>query len=1004
MQASRSLMFLPLQMMPLVIEAPADTIINATMRGCWGMVELDTAQVLMDGCGGPIDFTVYTPFDTLMGNGGKTSFQLGTHEVIYEAFDQCGNQDRDTMLVTVIDTIPPTAVCVGLRTLSLDGNGMGILPAHVFDGGSTDACFLYYKVRRLVPPSGFDCTTPDNPNYMLDDEVKFCCEDLNDTIMVVLRVYDLPPPAGVVDDTTLSGHFSDCMTGVIIRDKAPPILTCPPDITIECGEHIDFDTLGLPTVADNCDSVIFDISIVRDIDQCGTGEYRRVIIGTDGGGQMDTCVQIIHVINSDPFNGNDTNDLIWPEAYVTVYDCIFVPDTSISGGPIVRDDECSMVDVSWTDEVYSFSRGACSKVIRTFKVRDWCQYDPRVSSACTPANGCWTFEQIIKVIDTIPPVISRPNDTIVPYLRAGCTEMFVSLDTATADTCFFGEQIEFNIEIDFFCDGSIDQTIVGNDASGTYPVGEHKVIYFATDECGNTSIDTMLLTVKDRVLPTPIGKNGISIALTNMGGGMIMSSVWAKDLNASSYDNCSSFDELIFSFSPDTTDKSRTFDCDSIGIRPLRLYVTDKCGNQDYVNVFVRIEDTGGHCPMTVQMSSISGLVSRHDGMKLPNIQMELETNSAMIMSKTDAEGKYMHDHLERSRNYVLTPEKDDDPMLGVSTRDLVLIQRHLLGTEIFGETYQYLCADVNKSGHLSTGDLAALRKLIIGANEEHDHGEEWLFVPKTWKFQDPTDPWLNPWPTYYHTTNLQDPQVVNYTAYKIGDVDMSYSGLNDNSQRSSINVEWSVEMDKEHNQLIIMNSEEMWIAGLQLSLKLIGHGSEEVPEIITALENWGQSNYKYDPGDQTITISWSEAESQWIPEGDIFILDLGENSKATTAVLDSKIKAECYLDDMSTITINLNGQSSDLNEANINSVSIYPNPFESLVNVDFHATQSGSVNIQITNILGAVVFNQSIEAVQGWNHFELDGSKISGSGVYSIQISTDQGNSKFRLIKSSNQ
>ncbi|MDX1684041.1 MAG: T9SS type A sorting domain-containing protein [Saprospiraceae bacterium] len=993
---------LPQMRAPLEIEAPPDTTINVTMLGCRAMVVLDTASLIsFDVNCLPITFMVYIPgVDTLMGNGGKATFQgTGTYDVYYEAEDACQQVDRDTMQVFVIDSIPPTAVCTGTKTVSLDGNGMAILPAFVFDGGSTDSCFLYYKVKRTNPPVGYDCTTPDNPNYMFDDEVKFCCEDVNDTIMVTLRVYDTVPPPGVVSDNTLSGRFSDCMTEVIIRDKAPPVLTCPDDFTIECGEHIDFDTLDLPMVNDNCDSIRFEFRIEQDLDQCGTGEIRRIIIGIDEGGQSDTCTQTIFVENNEPFDGNDPDDLIWPEPFVMIYDCIFVPDTGLAGGPVIRDDECSLVSVSWTDEVYSFSRGACSKVIRNFKVIDWCQYDPRRSSSCNPANGCWTFEQIIKVIDTVPPTIMRPNDTIVDYLQPGCTEMMVDLDTASADTCFFGEQIEFRIEIDFFCDNIIDDTLNSNDASGIYPVGQHKIIYFATDECGNTSVDTMRLEVKDRVLPTPIAMSGISIALVDMGGGVAMSSVWAKDLNASSYDNCTDQEDLIYSFSPDTSDKERVYDCDSVGVQQVRLWVTDECGNQDFVTAIVRVEDTGGFCPDSIRMSSVSGLVQRHDGMKMEDVEIELAEQLAKKMAKTDKEGQYMHDQLERFKDYKLQPRTNDDPLAGITTRDIVVIQRHLLGIEPFSETYQYLGADVDRSGHISTSDLIMIRKLILGRIGQFDHGEEWLFIPSNWKFSNPNDPWSSPWPRSFRISNLTDPEKVNFTSYKIGDVDMSYN-LDVNRQRE--NKPLVLNVSQEGSDIVLRSETERWVSGLQLTCDIIDYQGDDLI-IKTSLDNWSNANYRFDRENDQLIISWHSTEAQWIAADEIFRLSPGSNTDSGSAfsvVLREGAYNEVYNDDLSVSAIHLSNSRNDHNDDLIN-ITLSPNPFKDILNIEFFSRDSGPMRLYLNDLLGRQVWSKEYEVREGWNRIVLDQEHIGEAGIYMLRFSTSDLRKEFKIVKS---
>jgi len=51
----------------------------------------------------------------------------------------------------------------------------------------------------------------------------------------------------------------------------------------------------------------------------------------------------------------------------------------------------------------------------------------------------------------------------------------------------------------------------------------------------------------------------------------------------------------------------------------------------------------------------------------------------------------------------------------GVSTLDLVLIQKHRLGLQLFTDVRQYIAADIDGNGTLEVNDLHELRKLILG-------------------------------------------------------------------------------------------------------------------------------------------------------------------------------------------------------------------------------------------------------------------------------------------------
>lgn len=51
----------------------------------------------------------------------------------------------------------------------------------------------------------------------------------------------------------------------------------------------------------------------------------------------------------------------------------------------------------------------------------------------------------------------------------------------------------------------------------------------------------------------------------------------------------------------------------------------------------------------------------------------------------------------------------------GVSTLDLVRIQRHILGIQPFKNKYNLAAADCNDNGSVTASDLAELRKLLLG-------------------------------------------------------------------------------------------------------------------------------------------------------------------------------------------------------------------------------------------------------------------------------------------------
>jgi len=75
-----------------------------------------------------------------------------------------------------------------------------------------------------------------------------------------------------------------------------------------------------------------------------------------------------------------------------------------------------------------------------------------------------------------------------------------------------------------------------------------------------------------------------------------------------------------------------------------------------------------------------------------------------------------------------------------VSTLDLVMIQRHILGLQELDSPYKIIAGDVTNDEKLSASDLLALRKLILGITNDFNN-KSWRFVNGAYDFPDPIDP-----------------------------------------------------------------------------------------------------------------------------------------------------------------------------------------------------------------------------------------------------------------------
>ena len=484
----------------------------------------------------------------------------------------------------------------------------------------------------------------------------------------------------------------------------------------------------------------------------------------------------------------------------------FSPDgleaAGFDGKPeIYNEDNCSLVAVSYDDERFDIVPDACFKILRTWTIIDWCQYDPLID----PDFGRWEYLQVIKVNDQQEPTIEPcvdvtfcdDNAEYVDTLGTCVGEAILVQDIS--DACTDSADLIVEYKIDAFNDGSYDFTSSeyfqvtddnpfaydesnARDASGKYPLGTHRITWIVEDMCGNLMTCEYLFTIEDCKQPTPYCLTGIVTVVMPSVGEI---EVWAVDLDAGSFDNCPG--DLTFSFDSLGLEPGMTITCEDFrnagaGSQlniPVNVWVTDAAGNRDYCETMLVIQDPNGVCDTSTLKGSLAGDIATEDAEGVKNVNVELMTNLAgfPVYFLTQIDGKYAFSNLPMHKDYTLRPERNDDPMNGVSTLDIVKIQKHLLGIEYLNSSYKLIAADVNNSQGITARDLIELRKMILGyytAFEQIEPNQRsWRFVQGDYVFPDPEEPFG--FPEMILSSDLDgDVNGEDFMAVKVGDVNGS--------------------------------------------------------------------------------------------------------------------------------------------------------------------------------------------------------------------------------------
>lgn len=187
-----------------------------------------------------------------------------------------------------------------------------------------------------------------------------------------------------------------------------------------------------------------------------------------------------------------------------------------------------------------------------------------------------------------------------------------------------------------------------------------------------------------------------------------------------------------------------------------------------------------GYLRPVVAGFDISGQVKTHWGAIMPQIRMKLsDSNGSAFYTQTDTVGNFIFENVTAGHTYTLSPERDTNDLNGVTTFDLVLISKHILGIEPLNSPWKMLAADVNKSNSVTTSDIVEARKVILGINPAFPANTSWRFFPEFAVFADPNNPFSGTLPPNNITiNNLQADYInANFKGIKIGDTNNSADG-----------------------------------------------------------------------------------------------------------------------------------------------------------------------------------------------------------------------------------
>jgi hypothetical protein len=1126
--------------------------------------------------------------DTLATFGNTPCLPIGDHIVVYFSQDNCGNTSTCSFRLTVKDYAPPqpscdeeTVVAIGIDNPldcyypSANGcefPGVTWVQATTFDDGSYDECSpIKFTIRRQAPYSDciegldkFPCTSngvTGQSEYDLaiaeSDSIKFYCCEVGTTQNVILRVYQLNYDGTIALYQDGTPIFNECNVKVTVQDRLKPVCVPPPNYTVTC-ESFDptFWAYGIPQVYDNCcldagriyqnqKGLTHSVNYSQFDSVCNKGTIVRTFRVSDCHNQTSQCTQRIVVNYEQDYFVKFPDDKI-----ITVCD-----GTGLYGEPTFFGEDCELIGVSYEDQIFTVVPDACFKIERTWKIINWCTYDPQqpctvvpnpnpnsitnhstnlpgpivsapgtvgiwtpttvavtpgasatnFSQFWSPTNNCYTYKQIIKVIDLKAPIIECPASPVEycdittnnPQLwneqywyepSIGTHDMAdapTDISVTATDLCSGANlSVRYLLLLDLDSDGTMETVInsVNPPAAGTVnydnvgtsnytggvvrnfdqrpvnanqkyrfglrttttgntltasvrwntlaaqnnfvvpelPYGMHKIKWFIGDGCGNEAVCEYAIIVKDCAAPTVTCRNGLSVNIAP--GGTIH--IFASDFLLDAYDNYTPDDQLEFAIRksgigtgfPLTSGNqpvvSLSFDCSELGTQPIELWGKDKAGRADYCETYLIVQDNVANCDN--DMVSVSGALKTEADNGLEECDVEISGHNPAgpafnYFDMSDHNGNYdFSDAVPVFSNYEVTPTKDDNPLNGITTFDLVLISKHILGIEPLGTPYKMIAADANRSNSITTMDIVELRKLILGVYTELPNNSSWRFVDKAYAFPNPANPFTASIPESKSVASIQGSSAGDdFVAIKVGDIN-----------GSAVANSMMVADDRTAGTLIFdVNDREVkageifdvtlkateHVTGYQFTL---GYGDMELVDIVTP-DNMSDDNFAVFPDNHTLTTSWNgngQAE---------FTLKFRANRTGQISKMlnlsSSVTKAEAYRlgnDNVTAeqlgIALRFNGkEGSVLTGIGFELYQNQPNPFVNRTTIGFHLPEDASARLTVYDETGRLVYSQRGEYTKGYNYFVLDRAMLNSTGTLFYTVETDNDAASRKMIQS---
>jgi SdrD B-like domain/Dockerin type I domain len=907
-----------------------------------------------------------------------------TQQAVFRIWDYEGNYNECMVSIFVNDKIKPICVAPANKTISC-------------------VDYTFSALQNFGKPDLNDNCHIKDTIYTETERVDNC------KVGSLLRKWVITDGVGLKDS---------CQQLITIRGKSDFTVDFPDDMFVSCFDAVPTREQAKAAMINNPKNK--DGHIIND----GCGILAVEVTDDTLTATPDACYKILRKISV----------IDWCKYNPNNYDV----NTSCYGKPVCGDvhnnpNWAAQNIPSWQHLV----RPACTTPSeRTFRDADELGGTTLPYSPYCFSDGLICYTQVIKVVDNIAPVFtSYAKDTTVKSFVLGCSDT-ARLTVMATDLCAEGQATNANYLVFkwILIDSATNTTVktgFGNTFLSTFDYGKnYRVVWSVEDRCGNRTYCEQKVRVKDAKSPSILCRD-INVELGTAGIGIGMAQVPLSSLSPMSLvDNCTPNSYLvkhltierdatsagtypfpIVSGSATASDTTLMFTCIDANLTiPVRVWSIDEAGNGNYCLSKVRVQDNLNAC--TQLIATVTGVVKTDNNDNIAGVTLTTSMNGVATGSGlSNATGNFSINNLIKGNNYAIRATREDAQVNGVTTFDVALMSKHILGTTPLSTPYKIIAADVNRDGDITAVDMLHTRRMVLRLQTAFPNGTPaWRFVDKAYRFNDPTNPLAEDFPEVVNISNMPTMAQADFIGIKVGDVNGNASVIARGAPKDLIfNTDDKVlEAGKEYR--VVFKCDDFNAQSYQFTLNftdgtsrprvLGGEGVEVVNIESGQVPDMAESNFGRFK--TALTTSWNGQFEGQTDNVFTLVLRAKQNAQLSDVLnIGSNLTAvEAYDKDGGLMNVKLVFNGKNTEGASFTLYQNEPNPFNNQTKVGFNLPNESMVKLTVYDVAGRVLKTIEQKCVKGYNEIQLSKEDINTTGVLYYRLDTPTHSATRKMVR----